>query len=324
MADRVMLADNKPITDEVIARHIEEAGFLFGQPKVDGMRVYIGDECIPQSRSGKEWKNKPLRSWAQAHPSLRGLDGEVIPGHVYYDGVFREAMSGTRKAEGSREFTYFLFDYVSASQGSSIQPYQLPYWDRYTCLQDFVELVGEFQESDNYHARLVVTPTTNLHSAEEVRAFEEKCIAEGWEGAMLRRPDRAYKFGRSTNRGGELIKLKRYEDAEAVVVGWEAWEENQNEATQSPLGYQVRSAHKEGKIPIERLGAWKVQLLTDRSVEFSVGVMRGVTHADRDRMWQEKENYAGRIFKFSHQGYSGGYDKPRQPVFLNWRSASEF
>jgi DNA ligase-1 len=316
MADRVMLADNKPITDALIEAHLAECEFLFGQPKIDGMRVYHGDNHVPQSRSGKEWKNKPLRDWCMAHPSMKGIDGEVVPGHEYREDSFREAMSGTRREEGSREFTFWAFDYTGLAE--------CIYGSRLIFLKGLIEKFGEFQEAEGYHARLVLCPTQLLHTIDEVHAYEEKCVADGWEGAMLRRPDRAYKFGRSTNRGGELIKLKRYEDAEAVVIGYEPWFANGNEATQSPLGYQVRSSHQGNLAPLERLGALKVHLATDPSVKFGIGVMRGVTHSERDRLWRERDSLIGRICKFKHQGYGGGYDVPRQPVFLNWRSAAEF
>lgn len=319
MASRVMLADNKPISDELIQMHLEAAGFLWGQPKIDGMRVYIGDGLVPQTRSGKEWKNKPLKAWAQSRPSLRGLDGEVVPGHIYHEGSFREAQSGTRAEDGSREFTFWSFDYTPSYQ------WQFPeYQSRLDEITNLQCRLGEYQEDDAFHCRLRVCPTVRLESLGEVQQFEEQMILDGWEGSMLRRPDLPYKFGRSTNRQGYLVKLKRYEDAEAIVVGYQPWYQNENEATQSPLGYQVRSSHQDGKVPLERLGALNVELLTDRSVKFSIGVMQGVTHSDRDRLWADRDALIGRICKFKHQGYSGGYDVPRQPVFLNWRSAAEF
>ncbi|WP_416383265.1 hypothetical protein, partial [Parvimonas sp. D4] len=71
---------------------------------------------------------------------------------------------------------------------------------------------------------------------------------------------------------------------------------------------------------MERLGALKVELLTDRSVRFSIGVFKGWTHADRDRLWADRDTLIGRILKFKHQGYGGGYDAPRTPVGLGWRS----
>lgn len=316
MGTRVMLADNKPITDVLIKKHLDECGFLWGQPKVDGMRVFIGDDLIPRSRSGKEWKNKPMRAWAQAHPSFRGLDGEVVPGHEYREDSFREAMSGTRSADGSREFTFYAFDNTQHAEEA--------YDKRLGAVQELIQRFGEYQESESYHCRLRLCPTHAVHSLDEIHSFEQRMITEGWEGAMFRRPDLPYKFGRSTNLGGQLIKMKRYEDAEAIVVGYEPWFQNENDPTISPLGYQVRSNHQDGKVALERLGALNVELLTDRSVKFSIGVMQGITHSDRDRLWKVRDTLIGRICKFKHQGYGGGYDVPRQPVFLNWRPASEF
>src|SRR6478609_6067800 len=161
MADRVMLADNKPIKDETIQRHLDECGFLFGQPKIDGMRVYHGKDHIPQSRSGKEWKNKPLRAWCQAHLSMVGIDGEVVPGHFYTADSFRDAMSGTRREDGSREFTFFVFDHVTYSV--------YPYWDRYRFADDYtIGAHGEFQEADQYHAKIVLCPTVKLYTLQDV------------------------------------------------------------------------------------------------------------------------------------------------------------
>lgn len=316
MGTRVLLADNKPITDKQLQSHFDEVDFLWAQPKIDGMRVYLGNGMIPRSRSGKEWKHQALRKWAGAYPSLRGFDGEVVSGHDYREDSFREAMSEIRAEHGSEDFTFWAFDHTSYAEHF--------YEERLEAINLAIQHFGEYQKNAGYHCRLRVCPTYTVRSVEEVRAFEERMIAERWEGAMLRRPDRPYKFGRSTNRQGTLIKLKRYEDAEAVVIGYEPWYQNQNEATQSPLGYTVRSSHQEGMVPLERLGALRVELLTDPSVKFSIGVMQGVSHTDRDRLWACRTALLGRICKFKHQGYGGGYDVPRQPVFLNWRDATEF
>lgn len=319
MATRVMLADNKPITDEMIQMHLDECGFLWGQPKIDGMRVFVNDDALPSSRSGKEFKHKYLRQWTQAHPSLRGLDGEVVAGHIYSEDTFRDSMSGIRAQEGDPEFTFYMFDYT----GNDYHKYS--YKDRMNYLAGIRAQFGEFQQIEGgFHCRLLVCPTQTLTTLLEVQEFEQKCLAEKWEGSMLRRPDRPYKFGRSTNRGGELVKLKRFVDAEAIVIGYEPWDTNENEPTISPLGYQVRSNHQDGKVSLERLGALHVQLLTDQSVVFKIGVMQGVTHAERDRLWTIRDTLIGRICKFKHMGYSGGYEKPRSPVFLNWRLQDEF
>lgn len=311
---RPQLAAQK-YNEDITQGHLDNDGYIWAQPKIDGLRVLASVDLLPLSRSGKEHKLKPLRAWLRAHPSLRGVDGEVVTGHTYHEGSFRESMSGARAADGSREFTFFMFDYFLDS---------MPYLERYGHIAELYHRFGEFQEGDEYHAKLVLTPTSKLYTMEQINEYEEACIVQGWEGAMLRRNGPVYKFGRATTLEGGLTKLKRTEDSEAVVIGYEPWYQNNNTPNLSPLGYSTRTGHLAGLQPMERLGSWKCELLTDRTVKFDVGVMRGVSHADRDRLWADRDAYIGRIFKFAHQGYGGGYTKPRQPVFLNWRSAAEF
>src|SRR4051794_25978061 len=110
MVFRPMLADNKKVTPEQLKAHLNEAGYLIMQPKIDGMRALIDEDCIPRSRSGKEYKNRYLRDFCRHHPSLRGIDGELVSGLQYSADTFRESMSGIRAENGSPEFTFYCFD----------------------------------------------------------------------------------------------------------------------------------------------------------------------------------------------------------------------
>lgn len=316
MTIKPMLADNKPWNENIVQAHLDTDGFLFMQPKIDGMRVWVDGGCLPRSRSGKEHKHRALRKFLMDHPSLRGYDGELVTGHEYTEDSFRKSMSGIRAEEGDPSFTFYIFDYIHGLYD---------YNERLTMAKEVVERLGELRETNEYAAKLVVCPTWQVCTLDEIYGHEEALLSAGWEGGILRRNGRGYKYGRSTAREGALLKLKRFtEDAEAIVIGYEPWYVNENEQTSSPLGYSVRSAHQDNLRPIERLGAWVCKLASDPSVEFKVGVLQGVTHADRDRLWADRDAYIGRIFKFKHQGYGGGYDKPRTPVFLNWRPSSEF
>lgn len=316
MSIKPMLGDNKPWNEAIIQRHLDTDGFLWMQPKIDGLRTLVDDECKPRSRSGKEHKHLALRKFLMDTPSMRGYDMELSTGHEYDKDTFRKSMSQARAELGDKAFTLFIYDYYPGS---------LRYEARYERVCDIVERLGTQRETDAYNAKLVVTPTWKVHTLAEIYENETRLLEDEWEGGMLRRDGLAYKHGRATTLGGELLKLKRnIEDSEAVVIGYEPWYVNDNEATKSPLGFQVRSAHQDNLRPIERLGAWKCRLLSDETVEFAVGVLKGVTHSDRDQLWRDRDSYLGRIFKFKHQGYGGGYDKPRTPVFLNWRPASEF
>lgn len=314
---RVMLADNSGWNEEKVQRHLDEVGYLIQQPKIDGMRVFVGDDCTPLSRSGKPWKQRHLRKFFGDYPSLRYSDGEVVSGLQYDPTSFRESMSGIRAEDGSPEFTYYIFDY--AQPDWALCTYESRRMKITTILNELG--AGTYTEEGNgYVAKLILCPQTKVTSLEEIYALEIEHLAAGWEGSIIRRDDRAYKFGRSTINEGALLKLKRFEDAEAIVVGYEPVYENHNEAFTGPLGFTNRSAHQENLRPIDRLGVLQVELLTDRSVKFGIGVFRGLTHSDRDGLWVARETLIGRICKFKHQGYGGGYDKPRTPVWLGWRS----
>src|SRR5690606_28483163 len=73
----------------------------------------------------------------------------------------------------------------------------------------------------NYGVEVIAVEHTQMERASDVLDYESTCLARGYEGVMLRDPDGPYKFGRSTLREGTLLKLKRFEDAEAVVIGFE-------------------------------------------------------------------------------------------------------
>lgn len=322
---RPMLADNKKVTEEQIQCHLDECGYLIMQPKIDGMRVLIDEDCIPRTRSGKEHKNRYLREFCRHHPSLRGFDGEVVSGLQYDANSFRDSMSGIRAEEGSPEFTFYVFDYYIGGTSS------LDYDARYSVIKErLANLVADPEiggiieaHPPGYTAKLVMCPTITVTLLEHVREREEAYLLAGWEGAMLRRPDKPYKHNRSTNKGGELIKLKRYEDDEAIIVGTYPWEQNNNEATTDTRGYTVRSAHQGNCVAMDRLGGFHCELLRDRSIKFDIGVFRGWTHSDRDSLWRERDTLVGRILKFKHQGYAGGYDRPRTPVGLGWREVDD-
>jgi DNA ligase 1 len=149
---------------------------------------------------------------------------------------------------------------------------------------------------------------------EELDAFEAKQLEKGLEGVILRKPDGIYKCGRSSTNEGILLKLKRYEDSEAEIIGLEQLLSNQNDATTNALGHTERSSHKANMKPMGVLGALNVRDLKTK-VEFSIGT--GFDADTRKELW-EMRNIIGKIVKYKYFA-SGSRDKPRFPVFLGFR-----
>jgi DNA ligase-1 len=145
--------------------------------------------------------------------------------------------------------------------------------------------------------------------------YEEDYLEQGYEGVMLRHPDGPYKHGRSTLKESWLLKLKRFSDSEAGVVGFQELMHNANEAKENELGKKERSHHKAGLVGRGVLGAFTVQDLKT-GVEFDIGT--GFTQADREIYWAMRKDLVGAIVKYKFFP-TGSKEKPRFPVFTGFR-----
>ena len=110
-----------------------------------------------------------------------------------------------------------------------------------------------------------------IRDAAQLAAYEEDCLAEGYEGVMIRTPDSPYKCGRSTEREGWLLKIKRFEDAEAVVLETYEGMSNHNEAQRDAFGRTKRSSAQAGKVGRGELGGFVVSAV-DSNVVFRLGL----------------------------------------------------
>lgn len=296
---------------------------LLASAKIDGIRAFTrGGKLL--SRTGKPIPNNHIRQTLEAIlPD--GMDGELVVGNNY-----QETNSGVMTVGGKPEFTYWVFDWFKD------RPFNL-FCDRTKKLEEWFEEKFDFIIDNNISGvylgdinspRLIMLPHTKLLNLDQLTRFEQDCLAKGYEGVMLRDPNGLYKQGRSTMREQGLMKLKRFTDGEAVVIGVEELMINDNPQTTSELGYAKRSSHQENKRPGNMLGALVVRDLKT-GVEFNIGT--GFTEQDRKRMWKGVKAIAnispgseviGLICKYK-SFHIGVKDKPRHPVFLGFRSKED-
>lgn len=317
-------------SERAFLEHVKLDGYLMVQPKIDGMRV-LHHHGVPKSRSWKNWTSSALNHWSKDFKQLlHGLDGEMIPGLHYEDpekDVFRRAMSEVRAMEGGQDFTYYIFD-------NFLEP-QKAYWARLRDLKARIEEDPDplCSSPGKYNVLLKVCPTYKVTTLAELYQLEEEFLEQDFEGAIVRRPMAPYKYNRATTNEGWLTKLKRFEDAEAVIVEVIPRYKNNNEKVVNELGLSHRSAHQDNLEEQAMVGAFKCRLLQSRTpdlgldapvnyaivTEFNIGVFLGFGLANREVMWARREEFLGKIVKFKHQGYGGGYDVPRTPVLLGFR-----
>lgn len=277
---------------------------VIASPKIDGIRCLTTPQG-PMSRSLKPIPNQHV--WQELNRLPPGLDGELW---VRGARTFGEVSSAIMASAGEPDFEYHVFDHFRDPVA--------PYRHRLCEVHDYVRTQPK-------KMWLRAVDSRWIKDSRQLRTFIHDCLAQDYEGVMIRDPNGRYKFGRSTTKEGLLLKVKPYEDAEAVVIGFEERRHNTNPALLNALGRTERSSHKAGRIPAGDLGKlvcvrqedWQAWCdgAGDR-VTFGIGA--GFTDDERERFWKERGDLPGRIVKFKHQ-VSGAKDAPRIPVFLAFR-----
>ncbi len=267
---------------------------LIATPKIDGIRcLKLNGDIV--SRSLKPIQNQYI------HSSLKAMLPEGADGEIVVGSTFHETSSAVMSQAGEPEFTYAIFDLV----------YDInePYEKRLALLDKYISAIGD--------CPMAKVPYTHIRNEKALLRYETQMLEKGFEGVMLRRPDSPYKCGRSTFNEGYLLKLKRFEDAEAVIVDFEEAMHNTNEAVTNELGYMERSSAKDGKVPVGRLGAFVVRDIAT-GIVFNVGNGEGLTIAMRQEIWRDRTGYLGRTIKYRYQPV-GTKESPRFPQFLGFR-----
>ena len=311
-----------------LAAYLVKHGYAYASPKYDGVRAVV---C-----RGGTLRSRKLLPFANAytmdcfgHGDFDGLDGEFMLGKPTSKTVFSETSAALRTIEGTPELTFWVFD---------------DFTDPTEAFEKRQERLGRRIETLNAnfdgYVHIALVPQTKVKTAEQFNALEAKWTGMGYEGAMLRSPSGPYKFGRSTAIEGYLLKVKRYDDSEAVVIGVEEAMHNANEAQVSELGRTKRTSHKENKHGKGHMGALIVKGLEAPFLGEVFNIGTGYSLHDRAQLWADHTGkpvtfeldgltytvqptgrpVIGRIRKYKYFAV-GVKDKPRHPVDLGERLA---
>lgn len=267
---------------------------VIGSAKLDGIRCII-ENGVPISRNGKPIRNKFIQA-ILGHSKYNGLDGELIVGPPSGDAVFNRTTSGVSSAEGTPDFTYWVFD-------NFLIPFA-PYTVRFNSIDDYP-----------HDPRITKLPAVVIHTLSGLAEFERKTLDAGFEGVMLRRVDGPYKQGRSTLNEQILLRLKRFRDGEAIITGLEEGKINDNEATVNALGYIERSTHQANMRKAGRIGTLLgTDLANGQALRISPGKM---TADQRARGWAMPHTVVMRQCRYKCFDY-GAIDAPRFATFQSF------
>jgi DNA ligase-1 len=269
---------------------------LLGSPKLDGIRGITRNGGV-FSRTGKLIPSVQVQ---EDLGSLSDLDGELIIGDVTDFAVYNRTQSHVMSYDKPGDLKYYVFDRIEASLLNE------PFWKRL--------LIAEGYIRDLNRPDLVFVQHTHLETVDDLLAYEDKCLEEGYEGVMLRDPLGRYKNGRGTFKEGLIYKLKRFSEAEGRLITVSEKMTNTNVLETNELGYAKRSTNADGMIPAGTVGVFHV-LHEEEIVDVAPG---NFTHAQLQEIWDNFDKYQDRLLKFRFMLH-GQKDKLRHPRAVGFR-----
>ena len=208
--------------DKVATSAFDKLKYWYASRKIDGVRnsFFLKDgEIRSASRGGKHYdfatshiRNHPLfMKLFEKYPNIK-LDGEL-----YKQGKSLQVISGAARLEASNErnnwLEYYIYDVMDESMN---------FEDRLDVLEEIKEILNlkfepnkPFQEGE---LQIRMVPHEKVSGWSAINTLHDKYVNEGWEGVVIRDPNKPYKFGA---RGNQMIKVKKYKDDVFKVVGIE-------------------------------------------------------------------------------------------------------
>ncbi|MGF1760488.1 DNA ligase [Photobacterium sagamiensis] len=182
-------------TENAAEDHDEITDYLISE-KLDGIRAYWTGKTL-LTRSGKaiaapEWFTAPLPDMA--------LDGELWIGRGKFQHVAQTVLDHVPDDKAWRSIRYMIFD-LPESKADFEQRYQ--------------HLTQQISTIEPEHIQVI--EQRRIANFARLEYWLQQIDDENGEGLMLHHSGNFYQTGRSD----QLLKLKMYQDAEAIVIGYE-------------------------------------------------------------------------------------------------------
>lgn len=205
-------------SEKVAASTFDKLKYWYASRKIDGVRCsfyWDGFQIKTASRGGGDY-DMAVRQMIQ-HPQLieffRKHPDYVLDGELYKHGKSLQQISGAvrKEKESTPWLEYYIYDIMIPD---------MVFEKRLEILEEIKEeLQLDFQperewEEDALHFQMV--PHEKVTGWNAIKKLHDIYVEEGWEGCVIRDPNKPYKFG---GRGSEMIKVKMYQDAEFEITG---------------------------------------------------------------------------------------------------------
>lgn len=193
----------------------------YASRKIDGVRclMYMKDGKVhTASRGGEHYDYSTCH--ITEHPLMIKLFEKypqlILDGELYKHGKSLQQISGAARMEKNAYdmdwLQYYVYDIVEPT---------LEFKDRLKWLEVIQKELnlGEFDPDKEYaegELQVQMVPQQPIKGWDNIKALHDKFVSEGWEGCVIRDPDKVY---RPNGRTNDMIKIKCYQDAEFTITG---------------------------------------------------------------------------------------------------------
>lgn len=186
--------------------------------KLDGVRCLMywdGDTIHTASRGGENYdpatshlrENSLLLDFFKKNPTV------ILDGELYKHGKNLQTISGAARMEKNAYdcdwLQYWIYDCYDTANPEIVAR------DRYDLLYNSIPSIYTDSAADSE----IYLLTEQIVSGEDnIWKLHDQYVSEGFEGCVIRNPDRPYKPNGRTN---DMIKFKQYKSEDFKVVGYE-------------------------------------------------------------------------------------------------------
>ena len=204
-----------------VATSVLEKQWWYASRKIDGVRclMFVKDgEIHTSSRGGKNYDNSTYH--ITCNPKLKKfmLDNPtlILDGELYVHGYSLQTLSGLarlkKETDKCDELQYYIYDVVDTNK---------TFEERLEILDHIKdELQLDFEPNQTFEdgdLQIQMVPHVKVEGWVQIKKTHDSYVKEGFEGAVIRRPDKKYGVNKRTN---DMVKVKEYQDGEFKIIGF--------------------------------------------------------------------------------------------------------
>lgn len=185
--------------------------------KLDGVRCLMywdGKQVRTASRGGENYdlatshlrENEQLIEFFKNHPSI------ILDGELYCHGKTLQQISSAARMEKNAYdcdwLQYWIYDMYDTANPD------MPALKRQCFLNEYCLCA----DSENSNSDIQLVEQKIISKEENIWKLHDQYVSEGFEGCVIRNPDKPYKPNGRTN---DMIKFKNYKSEDFKVIGYE-------------------------------------------------------------------------------------------------------